>query len=97
MTNTSLDQALTFARANTVAHFAQLQDFLRIPSVSTQPDHAPDVAKAAEWLAAEMRRIGLENVEVIASAVGKHPLVYADWLHAGADAPTVLIYGHFDV
>ena len=97
MTNTPLDQALTFARANTAAHLAQLQDFLRIPSVSTQPDHAPDVAKAAEWLAAEMRRIGLENVEVIASAVGKHPLVYADWLHAGADAPTVLIYGHFDV
>lgn len=97
MTNTPLEQALAFAQAHTAENLAQLNDFLRIPSVSTQPEHAADVARAAEWLAADMRHIGLENVEVIASTVGRHPLVYADWLHAGESAPTVLIYGHFDV
>jgi acetylornithine deacetylase/succinyl-diaminopimelate desuccinylase-like protein len=69
-------------------------ELLRIPSVSTLSEHAPDMVRAAEWIAAEMRRIGLENVEV--SATDGHPVVYADWLHA-PDAPTILVYCHYDV
>ena len=74
---------------------AQLFDLLRIPSVSTAPDHAADVRRAAEWVAADMRRIGLNNVEILPT--DGHPIVYGEWLGAGADAPTVLIYGHYDV
>jgi len=83
------------AQTRQAQHVTELIDFLRIPSVSTQPQHAADVAAAARWLAAQMTAAGLEHVRVLTTA--GHPLVYADWLHAGSDAPTVLIYGHYDV
>lgn len=92
----TLQQALDYAQNHRTEALAQLQAFLRIPSVSTQPHHKEDMITAAHWLANSMRTAGLENVRVIDSEVGKHPLVYGDWLHA-AGAPTVLIYGHFDV
>jgi len=72
----------------------RLKAFLRIPSISALPQHAPDVRRAAEWLAEEMRVSGIENVEV--SETGGHPMVYGDWLHADG-APTVVVYGHYDV
>ena len=72
----------------------ELKDFLRIPSISTLPEHAADVARAAEWTAQELRDAGLENVEIIPTQ--RHPLVYADWMHAPGK-PTVLCYGHYDV
>jgi len=68
--------------------------FLRIPSISGIPEHAADCRRAAEQLARDLGAVGLENVEV--SETGGHPLVYADWLHADG-APTVLLYGHYDV
>ena len=76
------------------ARLAGYQDFLRFPSISTLPEHAPDVRAAAEWLASALRDAGLEHVEV--AETGGHPVVYGDWLHAGG-AQTVLIYGHYDV
>jgi acetylornithine deacetylase/succinyl-diaminopimelate desuccinylase-like protein len=72
----------------------RLKDFLRIPSISALPEHAPDVRRAAEWLAEELRAAGIEHVEV--SETGGHPVVYGDWLHADG-APTVVVYGHYDV
>ena len=72
----------------------RLKAFLRIPSISALPQHAPDVRRAAEWLADEMRAAGIQNVEV--SETRGHPMVYGDWLHA-AGAPTVVVYGHYDV
>ena len=69
-------------------------DVLRIPSISGIPEHAPDCRQAAEQLAADLRAGGMEHVEV--SQTGGHPIVYADWLHADS-APTVLLYGHYDV
>jgi acetylornithine deacetylase/succinyl-diaminopimelate desuccinylase-like protein len=84
-----------FAAQNSDQYLAQLIDFLRIPSVSTQPAHDADTRKGAEWLADSMVAAGLNSVQIIKTA--RHPLVYADWLHAGPDAPTVLIYGHYDV
>ena len=64
------------------------------------PEHAGDVRRAAEFVAAELKRIGMENVRLIETATAKHtgghPLVYADWLHADGK-PTVLCYGHYDV
>ncbi len=73
----------------------ELEEWLRIPSISALPAHKQDVRAAAEWLAGHLRKIGLHNVRLIESDI--HPLVYADWLDAGPDAPTVLCYGHFDV
>jgi acetylornithine deacetylase/succinyl-diaminopimelate desuccinylase-like protein len=72
----------------------ELEDFLRIPSISIQPEHAEDVRRAAGHLAEQYQRIGLENAEVIDTA--GHPVVYADWLKAPGK-PTVLLYGHYDV
>jgi len=72
----------------------ELEDFLRIPSISSQPEHANDVRRAAGHLAEQYERIGLENAAVIET--DGHPVVYADWLKA-PDKPTVLLYGHYDV
>ncbi len=73
----------------------ELQSLLRIPSISTLSEHAPDIQKAAEWLAADMLRIGFDRAEVMPT--GGHPVVYGEWLQAGPSAPTVLVYGHYDV
>jgi acetylornithine deacetylase/succinyl-diaminopimelate desuccinylase-like protein len=70
------------------------RELLRIPSISALPEHAGDCRRCAEWIAGEMRRIGLEHVEVCET--GGHPIVYADWLHAPG-AQTVLVYCHYDV
>src|SRR5271156_1260658 len=83
-----------FARSQQPRFLEELKSLLRIPSVSTLPEHKSDVRRAAESLAAELKRIGLENVRVIETT--GHPLVYADWLHAEGK-PTCLAYGHYDV
>ena len=72
----------------------ELKEFLRIPSISTLPEHSGDVQRAAEFAAAKLGEAGLENVEIIQT--DRHPLVYADWMNAPGK-PTVLCYGHFDV
>ncbi len=86
--------AVAFARENHARFLDELKNLLRIPSISTLPEHAGDCRKAAETLAEEFRRIGMENVRQIETK--GHPMVYADWLHA-AGKPTVLVYGHYDV
>src|SRR5205085_10679593 len=86
--------AVTYARDNQQRFLGELKDLLRITSVSTLPEHKDDVRRAAQFVADEMKRIGMEHVEVIPTA--GHPLVYGDWLHA-AGKPTVLCYGHYDV
>jgi acetylornithine deacetylase/succinyl-diaminopimelate desuccinylase-like protein len=83
-----------YVRNNRRRFVTELKEFVRIPSVSSQPKHAPDVKRCADWLATHLRQIGLENVRVINTP--RHPIVYADWLHAPA-SPTVLVYGHYDV
>jgi acetylornithine deacetylase/succinyl-diaminopimelate desuccinylase-like protein len=73
---------------------ARWQEFVRIPSVSAQPEHADDCRRAAAWLADDLATAGLQHVAI--EGTGGHPIVYGDWLAAG-DAPTVLVYGHYDV
>jgi acetylornithine deacetylase/succinyl-diaminopimelate desuccinylase-like protein len=75
-------------------HFQELLEFLRIPSISTNPENRGDVAEAAEWVANRLRTAGVPEVEVLPSA--GHPNVLARW-HAAPGKPTVLVYGHFDV
>src|ERR1700688_317661 len=89
-----MPSALEFARSQQARFLEELKSLLRIPSISTLPEHAGDVRRAAESLARELERIGLEHVRVIETS--GHPLVYGDWLHA-AGKPTCLAYGHYDV
>lgn len=83
-----------FLEATREARHASYLELLRIPSISTLPEHAGDCRRAAEWIAAELERIGFEHVDV--SPTAGHPVVYADWLHAPG-APTILVYCHYDV
>ena len=87
-------KAVAYAQRNHSRFLEELKALLRIPSVSTLPENKEDCRKAAEFLVAELKRIGIENVGLIETE--GHPLVYGDWLHA-AGKPTVLIYGHYDV
>src|SRR5712692_5454789 len=83
-----------FVRQNHDRFLDELKEFIRIPSISTLPEHSSDIHRAASFVAERLGAAGLENVEIIPTA--KHPLVYADWLHAPGK-PTVLCYGHYDV
>ena len=74
--------AVDFATQNHPRFLNELKDLLRIPSISTLPEHKDDCRRAAEFLASELKRIGMENVRLIETS--GHPLVYADWLHAGS-------------
>ncbi|MFM8436894.1 MAG: M20/M25/M40 family metallo-hydrolase, partial [Candidatus Kapaibacterium sp.] len=87
--------ALSYLDAHKERSVHELQELLRIPSISTEPDYAPEVQRCAEWLRGHLAGIGMENVSIFETP--GHPIVYADWLHAGADKPTVLVYGHYDV
>ena len=83
-----------FVDQNRERFLEELKEFLRIPSISTLPENRGDIDRAAQFVADSLRKAGLEHVEIIPTA--KHPLVYADWLHAPGK-PTVLCYGHYDV
>ncbi|MBA3914556.1 MAG: dipeptidase [Acidobacteriales bacterium] len=86
--------AVAFARNNQKRFVEELKDLLRIPSVSTLEEHKPDIERAAKYVADDLKRIGMEHVEVIQTK--GHPLIYADWLHAPGK-PTALCYAHYDV
>jgi acetylornithine deacetylase/succinyl-diaminopimelate desuccinylase-like protein len=94
-TRRGVDAALDFLHEHDERNLQQLDEFLRIPSVSADANAKPEVERAAQWIADELTRIGAEHAQVH-QTVG-HPIVTADWLHAGADRPTVLVYCHYDV
>ena len=89
-----LDSALNYAQQNKQSHLSGLCDWLRIPSISTQPEHTSDVRRAAEFAAQYLHEMGISKVET--RETKRHSIVYAEWLEA-IDSPTLLIYGHFDV
>jgi acetylornithine deacetylase/succinyl-diaminopimelate desuccinylase-like protein len=74
-------------------YLAELLEFLRIPSISSLPEHADDVRRAAAWTAARLTAAGIEGVRILETE--RHPVVYGEWLHAPG-RPTILVYGHFD-
>lgn len=88
-----LEKALEFARSRRETHLARLCEWLRIPSVSTLPEHALDVRRAAQWAADTVAQMGMEGTQIFET--GGHPIVYAEWMRC--DGPTLLVYGHFDV
>ncbi|SIS40113.1 dipeptidase [Salimicrobium flavidum] len=75
-------------------YIKDLLEFLRIPTVSTDSAYKEGIVKGAGWLAEELKKSGMENVEIMETA--GNPVVYADWLHQPGK-PTFLIYGHYDV
>lgn len=85
---------VAYARSNGSRFVEELKELLRIPSVSTLPEHKEDMARAARWVARDLERMGMQHVEIIPTA--GHPLVYAEWLHSKGK-PTVLCYSHYDV
>jgi acetylornithine deacetylase/succinyl-diaminopimelate desuccinylase-like protein len=88
------EKAIQYAREHKEENLASLKAFVALPSVSTDPAYIPDVLKAAEWVAERLRSLGMNNVKIYPTV--KHPIVYGEWLEA-KNAPTVLIYGHYDV
>src|ERR1700683_3959823 len=84
----------TFVKDNEDRFLNELKDSIRRPSTGPLPHHTPDIARAAAFVAGQLRAAGMENAEIVPTA--RHPLVYADWLHAPGK-PTVLCYGHYDV
>jgi acetylornithine deacetylase/succinyl-diaminopimelate desuccinylase-like protein len=83
-----------YVRENETRFLEELKDFLRIPSISTLPENKEATHRAADFVVDHLMAAGMEHVELIET--DRHPLVYADWLHAPGK-PTVLCYGHFDV
>jgi len=73
---------------------SELDEFLRIPSISARSEHNADTARCAEWLATQLRKLGMD---ASVHPTPGHPIVLGEWRKAGTDAPTVLVYGHYDV
>jgi len=85
---------MNYFQQNHDRYLEELKQYLRIPSISTLPEHQPDIRRAAEFTRQALADAGLENAGLIEGP--GNPLVYADWLHAPGK-PTVLFYGHYDV
>lgn len=90
-----LQQAFGYAKQQHDRFLHELIEFSALPSVSTDPAYLPAMQQTAEWVASQLRQAGVHNVGIHPTA--GHPVVYGEWLGAGADAKTVLIYGHYDV
>lgn len=95
MAQSSSEKARKYSRDHAERFRHELHELLRIPSLSGDPSHAGDVKRAAEWLAKHLHAMGLKSAKVMPTA--GHPVVYAEWMKAGPDKPTVLVYGHYDV
>ena len=91
-----LQKALDYASQNRGQFLNELIDVLKIPSISTDNEFKGEVLRAAEWMADRLRRLGMENVEIMPTEGGGHPVVYGDYIKK-PDALTVLVYGHYDV
>lgn len=90
-----MQNVISYINYNKDKYVEELKEFLAIPSISTNPENKKDVNDCAEYVKKQFESIGLENVKVYPTP--GHPIVYGDWLHAGNDKPTLLIYGHYDV
>ncbi|MFJ8229339.1 dipeptidase [Streptomyces sp. NPDC094448] len=95
MSDTSDSAVRTYIRQHRDAFIGDLVEWLRIPSVSAQPEHAEDVRRSADWLAARLRETGFPVTEVWPTAGA--PAVFAEWPSDDPGAPVVLVYGHHDV
>lgn len=88
-------EALEYAQSNNSRFLGELEEFVTIPSISTDPEHAGDMEQAANWVAQKFEKLNLGNVKILPT--GGHPAVYAELKSNVQNAPTILIYGHYDV
>lgn len=89
-----MKDVLSYIEANGDRYLNELTDLLAIPSVSTNPENAPDIRRCADWVADHLRAIGIPDVRIMPTP--GHPVVYGAW-EGAPGKPTVLIYGHYDV
>lgn len=89
-----MEKIIKYIRSQRQQYVEELFQLLRVPSVSTDPDHAGDVTTCSQFLAEHLKAIGMHKVEIMPTE--GHPVVYAEWLEA-PETPTILIYGHYDV
>jgi acetylornithine deacetylase/succinyl-diaminopimelate desuccinylase-like protein len=89
-----MNSILPYLDSNKERYLRELKDFLAIQSISSQSAHNADMKRCAEWTAAQMRTIGLNNVQIMETP--GHPVVFGEWMGAPGK-PTVLLYGHYDV
>lgn len=87
--------ALQYAKENRLRFISELTELLRIPSISSDPNNKTEMQRAADWIAEHLKSIGIDNVKVFQTSL--HPIVYGEYQKAGTTAPTVLVYGHYDV
>lgn len=90
-----MEKILSYIENSKEQFIEELKEFLKIPSISTNPENKKDVDACAEHVKKGLITIGMDNVEIFKT--DGHPVVYGDWLKAGKDKPTILIYGHYDV
>jgi acetylornithine deacetylase/succinyl-diaminopimelate desuccinylase-like protein len=95
MSETPDNAVRTYVQQHRAAFLDDLAEWLRIPSVSAQPEHDGDVRRSAEWLAAKLTGTGFPVAEIWPTPGA--PAVFAEWPSGDPDAPTVLVYGHHDV
>jgi len=88
-------ESISYLKNHQREFLSEFTKFLEIPSISTLPENQEDIQRAAEFLCQKLRSLGIENVQ--AYPTKRHPIIYGDYLHAGANQPTALIYGHYDV
>jgi acetylornithine deacetylase/succinyl-diaminopimelate desuccinylase-like protein len=93
--NIEMEKIVNYINENKDKFVEELKEFLKIPSISTNPENKSEVRNCADYVKNELNAIGLKNVKIYETP--GHPIVYGDWLHAGEDKPTVLVYGHYDV
>ncbi|MDQ3019115.1 MAG: dipeptidase [Bacteroidota bacterium] len=90
-----MDNIVNYINKNQEKFVDELKEFLKIPSISTNPNNKNDVRQCAEYVEKELKSIGLDNVKIYETP--GHPIVFGEWLKAGEDKMTILIYGHYDV
>ena len=93
--NDRRSDALKYAEENNDRYFKELVELAKIPSVSADSYYKKSMKTAADWLVKKLKEIGMEETKVMKTE--GHPVVYGEYLKAGSEALTVLIYGHYDV
>jgi acetylornithine deacetylase/succinyl-diaminopimelate desuccinylase-like protein len=89
-----MNDVVRYVEENHERYLAELKELVAIPSISTQPEHARDLQRCAEWIRSHLAMLGMQRTEIFSTA--GHPAVYAEWRGA-AGKPTLLLYGHYDV
>ncbi len=90
-----MNKILNYIENEEQRYLDELNSFLKFPSISADPGHKQDMADCADWLMGRIKDAGIGDVRLMETP--GHPIIYAEWKGAGENAPTLLVYGHYDV